>query len=160
MIISEINGEYVGAVLNNGLYANSIVWPRVSLVIEDLSSKTYVDDYSLKKHFCMQKIYDIWHGRDVSDSEVVIDYSGYTENESRVLQELRSVKGGSTISYGSLAKRCGFLNGARFIGNVVKKNRCPLIIPCHRVTRGDGIGNYFYGEGIKKKLLEREGVQL
>ena len=38
-----------------------------------------------------------------------------------------------------------------------RRRRFPLLIPCHRVVRGDGtIGNYLFGTDAKRTLLETE----
>jgi O-6-methylguanine DNA methyltransferase len=88
---------------------------------------------------------------------LTIDCSAFTPNELMVYAELAKVPFGSTISYGALARRSGFTGGARFIGNAMAKNMVPIIIPCHRVIRTDGlIGNYSGGVHIKKYLLEME----
>ena len=88
---------------------------------------------------------------------LTIDCSTVTPNEFRVYTELIKVPYGSIISYGALARRSGFSRGARFIGNAMAKNMVPIIIPCHRVIRADGlIGNYGGGVHIKKYLLEME----
>jgi len=90
-------------------------------------------------------------------ASIVLDTSGYTENERRVYRELIGVAPGQRISYGELAVRCGFTGGARFIGNAMAKNRFPVIIPCHRVIKGNGEpGNYSGGADIKRNLLAHE----
>ena len=43
----------------------------------------------------------------------------------------------------------------------MKKNPYPAIIPCHRVVKSDGkIGGYSYGEKVKLKMLEKEGIKI
>ena len=49
--------------------------------------------------------------------------------------------------------------GARAVGQAVKRNPIPIIIPCHRVIREDGaLGGFSLGIEIKKRLLLLEGV--
>jgi hypothetical protein len=44
---------------------------------------------------------------------------------------------------------------------VLARNPVPLLVPCHRVTRGDGqVGQYLSGVAHKVALLEGEGVDL
>lgn len=67
---------------------------------------------------------------------------------------------GKLATYQQLAKKSGFPRGARFVGNVMRKNRLPLFYPCHRVVRTDGgLGGYGPGLAWKKRLLalERKG---
>ena len=51
------------------------------------------------------------------------------------------------------------LHAARAVGGILGKNRLPLIVPCHKVIRGDGgIGGFSAAGGVevKKKMLELE----
>ena len=91
--------------------------------------------------------------------KINLDFSHYTENEKRVLQQLRKTLPGETISYKKLADLAGYKNASRFIGSTMRKNNTPLIIPCHRVIRSDGkLGNYSAAGGIiqKRKYLDLE----
>lgn len=86
-----------------------------------------------------------------------LDLNGYTIMEKKVYQELFSIITGTTVSYGELAQLSGIPGGARFVGNTMAKNRFPIIIPCHRVIKGDGsLGMYTSGAEIKKFLLDHE----
>jgi len=86
-----------------------------------------------------------------------IDLSGYTEFERKVLKTLRQVKYGELISYKELAEKSGKPKGYRSVGNIMAKNKTPLLIPCHRVIKSNGeIGNFGYGSDYKKKLLKLE----
>jgi hypothetical protein len=49
----------------------------------------------------------------------------------------------------------------RAVGNVCAHNPVPLVVPCHRVVPASGgLGAYGYGPEMKRRLLEREGVDL
>jgi len=86
-----------------------------------------------------------------------LDLNGYTTIEKKVYQALLSIETGTTISYGELAILSGIPGGARFVGNAMAKNRFPIIIPCHRVIKGDGsMGMYTSGAEMKKFLLDHE----
>ncbi|HDP80749.1 MAG TPA: methylated-DNA--[protein]-cysteine S-methyltransferase [Spirochaetes bacterium] len=89
----------------------------------------------------------------------VMDMGPYTEKEKAIYRELVKVKFGSTLSYGELAARAGLPRAGRFAGNAMAKNLFPVLVPCHRVIRGDGRpGNYTGGVDIKLNLLAHEGV--
>lgn len=86
-----------------------------------------------------------------------IDYTGYTPFERRVLKALSRTKLGETLSYAELARRAGFPGASRAVGAVMKKNRLPLILPCHRVLAANGgLGGYSQGLHLKRKLLDLE----
>jgi O-6-methylguanine DNA methyltransferase len=58
-----------------------------------------------------------------------------------------------------LARKAGYPNAGRAVGNVLAKNPLPLIIPCHRVIRSDGkLGGFSApsGKKLKKRLLVQE----
>ena len=81
--------------------------------------------------------------------------------EQKVYKKLLEVPKGKITTYSELSKAVGIKNGQRFIGNVMKKNPFPSIIPCHRVVKSDGsIGGYAYGEKVKTKMLTEEGVKI
>ena len=70
---------------------------------------------------------------------------------------------GRVSTYGAIAKAIGFPGAAQAVGQALGANRNPIVVPCHRVVRSDGVlGGYSGGEGpvTKAKLLAREGVQV
>lgn len=73
-----------------------------------------------------------------------------------ILNELRKTPYGEVLTYGKLAQKVG--SGPRAIGQVMKRNPLPVIVPCHRVVAKRGLGGYNQGITIKKKLLELECV--
>ncbi len=65
---------------------------------------------------------------------------------------------GYVTTYGSIARLLGV--SPRLVGLALAQNSLPIIIPCHRVVRGDGsLGGYsFGGPEFKRMLLRLEGV--
>jgi len=82
-----------------------------------------------------------------------------TKFEKAVLMEVAKIPRGKVMSYKQIAQAIGRPNAYRAVGNALKKNPLPVLIPCHRVIRANGeIGGYAFGGRSKKiKLLEREG---
>jgi len=81
--------------------------------------------------------------------------------EQKIYKKLLEVPKGQITTYGELAKAVGLKNGQRIIGKIMNKNPYPVIVPCHRVVMSTGkIGGYAYGERIKTKLLNDEGIQI
>ncbi len=100
-------------------------------------------------------------GKEVNFSKYKISLKGYTEKEKKVLRIVRNIRRGEIKSYKEVAIQAGIAGGARFVGNVMAKNKLPIIIPCHRVIRSDGkAGNYTYGKDYKIKLLNLEGIKI
>jgi len=85
--------------------------------------------------------------------EVMI--GGFT---ARVLKEVRGVGYGEVTTYGELAKK--LKTSPRAVGQALKRNPAPVVIPCHRVVSKNSLGGYSSGENIKKLLLELEGIRL
>jgi len=107
-----------------------------------------------------QRITKFANGVSVSLDEIPLDMRGRTEFQIEVLRECRKVKWGSVVSYGELAERIGKPRAARAVGSVMRSNRHPLVIPCHRVIAASGgLGGYSADEGLrtKAKLLASEG---
>jgi len=76
-----------------------------------------------------------------------------------VLEQLREVPRGSTVSYGELAARAGRPKASRAVGTACARNPVPIVVPCHRVLPGTGkLGNYAGGPARKRVLLGLEGV--
>lgn len=96
--------------------------------------------------------------------DLPIDLGDQTVATRAVLVALQETVGhGETITYGGLAARSGTEVPARGIGSIMGANPVPLIVPCHRVVAGDGLGGYSGGEeghGLETKrwLLEHEGA--
>jgi len=99
-------------------------------------------------------------GREV-DFDVEVDISHLGSFTRKVLNELRKVPYGEIRSYGWLAKKVGRPGAARAVGQALKRNPIPIIIPCHRIIRDDGtIGGFSMGVNIKERLLALEGVKV
>lgn len=96
--------------------------------------------------------------------DVPVDLGDQTVTTRAVLTALYETVGhGETLTYGALAARSGTTVPARGIGSIMGANPVPLIVPCHRVVAGDGLGGYSGGEpgqGLQTKrwLLEHEGA--
>jgi methylated-DNA-[protein]-cysteine S-methyltransferase len=110
---------------------------------------------------------------------VPVDWAGVTGTQRRVLQALLAAAPyGRTVTYGELARQAGLPDGgepgglrgaappdgyfppARVVGQVMGANRCPVVVPCHRVVAGSSLGGYSGGAGveIKRWLLTFEGA--
>ncbi|MFZ5800342.1 MAG: methylated-DNA--[protein]-cysteine S-methyltransferase [Candidatus Omnitrophota bacterium] len=64
---------------------------------------------------------------------------------------------GQTRSYAWIARKIGQPKAARAVGQALKKNPYPIIVPCHRVVSSNGsLGGYALGKNKKKLLLKLE----
>ena len=79
--------------------------------------------------------------------------------EKKIYKKLLTVPHGKITTYNELSKSIGLENGQRLVGQIMKKNPFPVIIPCHRVIKSNGdIGGYLFGIDIKKNMLRKEGI--
>lgn len=141
------------------------------IIALDIQSKNV---YEVKKH--LSSLYPDGHESELSfktiklllhrylkgkkvDFDVDIDISGESQFTQKVLRELKKIPYGEVRSYLWIGKQVGHVMGARAVGQAVKRNPIPIIIPCHRVIREDGsLGGFSLGIEIKKRLLAIEGV--
>ncbi len=84
-----------------------------------------------------------------------------TAFQTDVWKALRKIKGGTTISYGELARRIGKPKAVRAAGLANGQNPISIVVPCHRVIGSNG-SLTGYGGGLHRKqwLLAHEGVML
>lgn len=89
-------------------------------------------------------------------SDLPLDVCG-TAFQQAVWAALRAIPPGETRSYGEIAAAIGKPGAVRAAGTACGGNNLAVLIPCHRVLRGDGsLGGYAYGAERKQALLERE----
>ena len=80
-----------------------------------------------------------------------------TAFQRRVWEALRRIPFGTTRTYGEIARGLGRPTAARAVARACATNPVSLVIPCHRVVRGDGgMGGYRWGIERKKALLAEE----
>jgi len=80
-----------------------------------------------------------------------------TAFQLRVWEELRRIPFGATRSYQEIAEAIGKPKAVRAVARACASNHAALVVPCHRVIRGDkGLGGYRWGLERKEKLLESE----
>lgn len=81
-----------------------------------------------------------------------------TEFSDKVLEVVRAIPKGSTLSYQEVARRAGSPRAFRAVGSLMRKN-FDLSVPCHRVICANGsLGQYNRGVDSKRALLVAEGA--
>ena len=92
-------------------------------------------------------------------SALTVDLRHVAPFQRDVLEATRSVRPGQTRSYGWVAQQIGRPAAVRAVGTALARNPIPIIIPCHRIVRGDGdVGSYLFGTDRKRRLLEIEAA--
>lgn len=98
-------------------------------------------------------------GKLVEFPRVALAYVPSTRFASAVLNACRNIPYGEVRSYGDIAELAGSPQASRAVGNVMRSNRYPILIPCHRVIAAQGrIGGYSSPRGLefKRTLLAME----
>jgi AraC family transcriptional regulator of adaptative response/methylated-DNA-[protein]-cysteine methyltransferase len=77
--------------------------------------------------------------------------------QRRVYNELQRIPRGQTRSYAEVARRLNMPRAARAVARACATNPVAVVVPCHRVVRGNGeLGGYRWGIKNKQKLLAAE----
>ncbi|MBV9929356.1 MAG: bifunctional DNA-binding transcriptional regulator/O6-methylguanine-DNA methyltransferase Ada [Alphaproteobacteria bacterium] len=88
--------------------------------------------------------------------DLPLDVRG-TAFQEAVWRELTRIPPGETRTYAQIAAAVGRPAAVRAAGTANGANRVAVLIPCHRVIRGDGtLGGYAYGVERKRRLLDKE----
>ena len=133
---------------------------RGTSVVEHASESSRADDDVLVA--AVAQLRDYFTGS-LREFTVPVDLESLTPSTRRVLLVLQEVPYGTSVTYGELAELSGTGLPARAIGAVMGANPVPIVIACHRVLAGDGLGGYsggLPGQGLETKrwLLEHEGI--
>lgn len=76
----------------------------------------------------------------------------------KVLNVVRNIPKGKTLSYKEVAILAGSPNAARVVGSIMKNNYRDDV-PCHRVIKNNGeVGEYNRGKNVKINILKKEGA--
>jgi methylated-DNA-[protein]-cysteine S-methyltransferase len=109
------------------------------------------------------EVQDYMTGRNVDFAAVAVDLTNVDPFQLKVYEAARAITWGHTVSYGELARRTGFPDGARAVGQALARNPVPIIIPCHRIlAKGHRVGGFSAPGGIftKERLLGLEGIRV
>jgi AraC family transcriptional regulator of adaptative response/methylated-DNA-[protein]-cysteine methyltransferase len=89
-------------------------------------------------------------------AQVPVDLLG-TAFQKKVWDTLMRIPRGETRSYAEVAASLGAPRASRAVASACAHNRLAVVVPCHRVVRGDGsLGGYRWGLPMKERLLQRE----
>lgn len=78
----------------------------------------------------------------------------------KVWNVLTSIPSGKVLTYSEIARKLGSPRAARAVGNACARNPVAIIVPCHRVLAGNGLGGFGGGLDAKRWLLRHEKYPL
>jgi O-6-methylguanine DNA methyltransferase len=93
-------------------------------------------------------------------ASIPLDLRGHTPFEVMVWMKALEIPRGEVRPYGWIAAEIGRPKAVRAVGTALAHNPVPLVVPCHRVVRSDGmIGQYSMGgPSAKRRVLAAEGL--
>ena len=95
----------------------------------------------------------LFRGEPADLSAIQLDLEGIPPFHRLVYQAARSIAPGTTASYGELAARVGSAKAARAVGQAMRRNPFPIVVPCHRVMAAGGkVGGFTANGGTTTKL--------
>jgi O-6-methylguanine DNA methyltransferase len=75
----------------------------------------------------------------------------------KVYRAVLNIPLGEVRTYKWVARKAGHPRAYRAVGQILKNNPYPLIVPCHRVIESSGkLGGYVWGRRVKKVILNQE----
>jgi AraC family transcriptional regulator of adaptative response/methylated-DNA-[protein]-cysteine methyltransferase len=93
------------------------------------------------------------------DLALPLDIRG-TAFQRRVWQALRKIPPGTTTTYAEVARALGAPRATRAVAAACAANPLAVVVPCHRVVRGDGeLAGYRWGLPRKRALLASESAK-
>jgi O-6-methylguanine DNA methyltransferase len=93
-------------------------------------------------------------------ARIELDLRGASDFERAVWLKALEIPRGEVRPYGWIAAEIGRPKAVRAVGTALGHNPIPLIVPCHRVVRSDGmLGQYSLGGPANKRtILAAEGL--
>ncbi len=111
-------------------------------------------------HEIADNIVRFLNGEDIHFSLNSLDWDCIKPFQKKVLLAEYDVPRGWITTYQRLAAHLDNPKAARAVGNALRNNPFPIIIPCHRAIRSDGTpGGFQGGSAMKQILLELEGIK-
>jgi AraC family transcriptional regulator of adaptative response/methylated-DNA-[protein]-cysteine methyltransferase len=90
-------------------------------------------------------------------NRIPLDAMG-TAFQMKVWEALQQIPAGERRTYAEVAASLGSPSATRAVARACATNKIAVVVPCHRVVRGDGsLAGYKWGIERKKALLDSEG---
>jgi AraC family transcriptional regulator of adaptative response/methylated-DNA-[protein]-cysteine methyltransferase len=109
--------------------------------------------------YIAEKVQQVANALSGLPSKISIELVG-TAFQQKVWQALMKIPQGQTMSYAELAEAIAMPKAARAVARACASNKVAVLVPCHRIIRGDGsLGGYRWGLPLKEKILRQESVR-
>lgn len=152
-------GDVLVAVTEDGLVATAFTdSPHIRAAVATRLRRAATEDPARTERILTQL--SRYFAGELREFDLTVDWRLMSDAQRRVLGTLyTTVPYGNVVTYGELAARSGSGIPARGIGSIMGSNPIPIVVPCHRVVAGDGLGGFSGGTGVesKRRLLTLEG---
>ncbi len=117
----------------------------------------YRTAYFIRKDIEAKKVlYQIFYSEEETDLSLFLVGSQF---RLQVWIRMLDIPVGGLLYYSELAEWMGKPKATRSIASAVADNPIALLVPCHRVIpKGGGVGQYRWGENLKRELILWEHV--
>lgn len=131
--------------------------PRMLRLLERQYGKNGVELQPAYNPHGLRDMIGHYFAGDVNAIDDVPVQTAGTPFQRAVWNELRTIPGGTAISYGKLAEQINRPKAVRAVGLANGSNPIGIVVPCHRVVGSDG-SLTGYGGGLDRKrwLLDHE----
>ncbi len=145
------------AVLGENRTVQRSVLPTLSL----MNIRQYIEQTGLDARFVLLPDYSFpvvnkfcayYEGTVINDWDVELSLYALPPFSRKVLEFVYTIPYGETLTYGEVARSVDKPGAAQAVGQALKRNPLPLIIPCHRVVASNGPGGFTSPGGITTKL--------
>jgi methylated-DNA-[protein]-cysteine S-methyltransferase len=136
---------------------------RLSAILENFKGEANIRLDPTGLSLYLEALLAYFDQRTPIPEDLPVQINFLTDFQREVLALVKATPMGTFTTYGELAKQLEKEHAARAVGQVLRANPLPIIIPCHRVVRADGsVGGYggILGSERKIALLKHEGVIL
>ena len=92
---------------------------------------------------------------------MILDERAIDPLRRAVYAATRTIRPGTTATYGDVTRAIGRPDAAREVGAALARNPFPIVVPCHRVLGANGKLTGFSAPGgleTKRRMLELEGA--
>ena len=91
-----------------------------------------------------------------------IDQSSWSPFQAQVYQMAAQIPFGETRTYSWIAKKIGNPHASRAVGQSLRKNPLPILIPCHRIIGANDLGGFMgaQNESAPEIILKRRLIAI
>jgi len=123
-------------------------FPQATLVASPMADSPLLDAWI--------RAFEAHVGGHAPRPDVPLDLRG-TAFQVKVWRFLLGIRAGEVVSYSEVAAGIGAPTAVRAAASACAANRIAVLVPCHRVLRGDGgLGGYRWGIERKRTLIDGE----